>query len=95
MIPGIDDIIKMLLNNECSHTQALTWINGNIDMAVGDANLKDLRDMFAAKAMQGMMADIESHIIYGNSRTAEQDVALSSYKMADEMLAARETKEAK
>ncbi len=43
-----------------------------------------LRDYFAAKAMQGMMADALAH------NASEGELAVESYKMADAMLRARE-----
>ena len=54
------------------------------DFAPGYAGMT-LRDYFAAKAMQGMLADSEA----GGS---VEDFARNAYAMADAMLAAREVR---
>ena len=56
-----------------------------ITSSLDNNNGMDLRDYFAAKAMQGMFAS-------GNLPQSVQDDELSfaAYKMADEMLKARE-----
>ena len=51
----------------------------------GHAEGMTLRDYFAAKAMQGMLAD--SEVVASQEQLAE-----ASYKMADAMLRAREPK---
>jgi len=51
-------------------------------MAVGGMTL---RDYFAAKAMHGYLSDYEWH-----SEVSPQDTAVAAYRMADEMLKARQ-----
>jgi hypothetical protein len=46
-----------------------------------------LRDYFAAKAMQGMVANPS----YSINDWSKRDIAIQSYAMADAMLKARET----
>lgn len=70
-------------------------IDGGPTFPVGSGDIRDpigmtLRDYFAAKAMQGLLAAQ----IYGfNDRPANGPFASMAYEMADAMLAAR--KEAK
>jgi hypothetical protein len=49
----------------------------------------DLRDYFAAKAMQGLITS--RHTDYENGWYDEERLANSAYNMADAMLKARET----
>lgn len=53
MIPGIKEILAMLLAGECDAQRAEAWINEHIELA---RERSDLRDMFATAAMQGMLA---------------------------------------
>lgn len=41
MIPGIEDILAVLLKGECTQEQALQWIGSHIDAATRDAALLD------------------------------------------------------
>jgi hypothetical protein len=55
-----------------------------------------LRDYFAAKAMQGMMAsEGEENGYWSSDEKSQNMVCVNAYSIADRMLAARETKEAK
>jgi hypothetical protein len=54
MIPGIDEILAMLMNDEIDIEQANAWIRQHI------ANAEDtghLRDLYAGLAMLGMVAN--------------------------------------
>lgn len=61
-----------------------------------------LRDFFAAKALQGLLADTNTHVGYVNPKTGRgwpndekkfrNAVAFVAYSMADSMLRAREVK---
>jgi hypothetical protein len=49
----------------------------------------DLRDYFAAKAMQGMLA--HTGVVYGKSRDVDDSAgAMRAYAIADKMIKARE-----
>ena len=85
MIPSIEDILKMLLNKECTLAQAMAWIDTHMILAVGKVDLQDLRDMFAAKAMQGEMST------RFNWRLHFREMAQNCYVMVDAMLKARES----
>lgn len=55
----------------------------------------DLRDYFAAKAMQGVLSDMESRISIkeyaeANGRSFAKEVSVQSYDLADAMMEARE-----
>ncbi len=59
---------------------------------------ESLRDMFAAKALQGIMSndDLLKGSINGSSDIkVKAAISKDAYELADAMLAARETKEAK
>ena len=59
----------------------------------GFARDKTLRDEFAGRAMQTYMADKELIDMYCHlGKDVKQEVAVTSYMMADAMLAAREAK---
>jgi len=51
-----------------------------------DGSGMSLRDYFAAKAMQGMIANPS----YSANDWSKRDIAIQSYEMADAMLRARE-----
>lgn len=76
MIPTIETIVEDLAAGTISKQQAIAWLHAH---AADAAN--DLRDHFAALAMQGMLAN--------NWNTNYADWAEHAYKMADAMLAAR------
>ena len=51
----------------------------------------DLRDYFAAKAMQGMLA--HTGVVYGKTASVDDSAgAIRAYAIADKMMKARETK---
>lgn len=56
-----------------------------------------LRDYFAAKAMQGMLSDMETRVSLNDSAIENkisfgEEIAIQSYSHADAMLKAREAK---
>lgn len=76
MIPTIETIVSDLACGKITQQRAVTWLHAHAE----DAG-RDLRDHFAAMAMQGMMAN--------KWNTNYADWAVHAYKMADEMLIAR------
>jgi hypothetical protein len=79
MIPGIDEILAMLMNDEIDIEQANAWIRQHM------ANAEDtghLRDLFAGLAMQGEMTQ-------GIHESDFPQTAARAYKMADDMMKAR------
>jgi hypothetical protein len=79
MIPGIDEILAMLMNDEIDIEQANTWIRAHLASAEDTAHL---RDLFAGLAMQGDMTQ-------GIHESDFQETAARAYKMADDMMKAR------
>ena len=66
-----------------------TWM----EVHGGFAKDKTLRDEFAGRAMQTYMADKELIDMYCHlGKDVKQEVAVTSYMMADAMLAAREAR---
>ena len=66
-------------------------LNGAIDsqsMSVGYG--MDLRDYFAAKAMQGQLSILENVIALAREQIRLEDVCIVSYEVADAMMKARE-----
>jgi hypothetical protein len=80
MIPTIEQIIEDLIAGTISKSQAVIWLNQHAEGAVNE-----LRDYFAAKAMQGIISK------YGNDSVRFETTAENSYRLADEMLKARES----
>ena len=81
MIPGIDEILAMLMNDEIDIEQANAWIRQHI------ANAEDtghLRDLYAGLAMQ---AFISSPALKAEAN--EHAVAASAFKVADAMMEMR------
>ena len=78
MIPGIDEILAMLMNDEIDIEQANTWIRAHLARAEDTAHL---RDLFAGLAMQAFAQDY----VYDNS----DDIADKAFTLADAMLKAR------
>ena len=76
MIPTIETIVEDLADGTITKQQAIAWLHAHAEDAVSD-----LRDHFAALAMQGMLAN------KWNANYAEW--ADHAYQMADAMLAAR------
>lgn len=79
MIPTIETIVEDLMAGKIAKSQAVTWLYAH---AEGAAN--DLRDHFAAAALQGIIRHPDA---IGES---EETIAVWSYKAADAMLEARE-----
>lgn len=50
MIPGIEEILAMLVAGQCTQDQALQWMGRHIELATSDAAL---RDHFATTAAIG------------------------------------------
>lgn len=95
MIPDMNQIIDGLLSGQYSREQALAWLDEHMKLA-GDSD--DLRDYFAAKAMQAMattdMVPGEAcDALVAAAAAAGQDpvyrLALNAYEVADAMLKAR------
>lgn len=92
MIPTIETIIDMLLASECTKEGALTWLQEHLDLERGD-----LREMFAAHAMQGLLATQANQrtvsrvagasVCFDHGRTSL--MAKASFLVADAMLEAR------
>ena len=76
MIPTIETIVEDIAAGTISKQQAIVWLHAHVSDAASD-----LRDHFAAQAMQGMMAN--------NWNTNYADWAKHAYKMADSMMKAR------
>jgi hypothetical protein len=82
VIPGIEDILHMLLSGQIDQQQAKAWIERHIETA---AETDGLRDSFAAAALPGALiarADAD-----GDFNPAA--VASAAYIAADAMLLAR------
>jgi hypothetical protein len=73
MIPTIEEIVDGLADGTIPKSQAVTWLHAH---AEGAAN--NLRNYFAAKAMQGAIAS--------GDHNAPLSIALLSYRQADTML---------
>ena len=58
--------------------------------AVGGEGGMDLRDYFAAKAMQGQLSILENVTAIAREQIKLEDVCIASYEVADAMLKARE-----
>ena len=69
---------------ENKHQSAFPWQVDDGEKIKGNKGMT-LRDYFAAQAMQGMLAACT-----GWSENAQERLAKCSYKMADEMMKARE-----
>ncbi len=74
MIPSIEDILADLMNGRMTFATAKAYIEQHLQLAQDNT---DLRDHFAAKAMQGLLAK------NGSCHPAD------AYDMADAMLKAR------
>jgi hypothetical protein len=75
MMPTIETIIEDLLEGKISKPMAITWLLQHAEGAH-----RDLRDYFAAKAMQGLISHMNVN---------EKIVPSLSYKVADGMIEAR------
>ena len=60
--------------------------------AVGGEGGMDLRDYFAAKAMQGQLSIFENVTAIAREQIKLEDVCIASYEVADAMMKAREQK---
>jgi hypothetical protein len=78
MIPGIDEILAMLMNDEIDIEQANTWIRAHLARAEDTAHL---RDLFAGLAMQGMLSK--------GTVDNENWVARKAFEYADAMIEER------
>ena len=58
--------------------------------AVGGEGGMDLRDYFAAKAMQGQLSIFENVTAIAREQIKLEDVCIASYEVADAMMKARE-----
>lgn len=76
MIPAIETIVEDLAAGVIAKQQAIAWLYQHTEDAAND-----LRDHFAAMAMQGLMARIGAH--------EASIVAHDAYIVADEMINAR------
>jgi uncharacterized protein YehS (DUF1456 family) len=84
MIPTIERIIEELLEGKITKQQAIGWLHQHAEDAY-----RDLRDDFAAAALQGMMSYYnESRDFHTNS--SFENNAKYAYQQADAMLKARE-----
>lgn len=81
MIPSIETIVEDVVMGRITKSQAVTWLLAH---AEGAAN--DLRDHFAASALQGIIRHEDA---IGES---EETVAKWSYAAADAMIEARKAK---
>ncbi len=82
MIPTIEQIVEDVKAGTITTAQAVSWLHAH---AEGVAN--DLRDHFAAMAMQGLLSNINS-----NGETLKKympAIALEAYQFADAMLKAK------
>ena len=69
--------------------KAFPWSIDNGESVRGE-NGMDLRDYFAAKAMQGILTDENFHYAaWDNSPDWTENVAMYAYEMADAMIKAR------
>ena len=80
MIPGIDEIVAMLLGGQCTREQAIGWLNRHMELAT---ETEGLRDHFAGLAMQ---AAADPKVAYGFTFDQRAEWA---YQQADAMLTAR------
>ena len=88
MIPTIEDIVADLLAGTMTKEQAVHWLYQHMENA-------DLRDQFAAQAVQGLLANsggpVQQNGMTGWNFTncTPQNVAALAYEMANEMLEER------
>jgi hypothetical protein len=69
--------------------KAFPWSIDNGESVRGEKGM-DLRDYFAAKAMQGILTDENFHYAaWDNSPDWTENVAMYAYEMADAMMKAR------
>lgn len=83
MIPTIESIVEMLIAHECTAQDALRWIGIHMENS-------DLRDHFAAKAMQNLAIPAIYNIVANDTEDGDALVAKRAYEIADQMLKARE-----
>jgi hypothetical protein len=80
MIPTIEQIIEDLLGGSITKQQAIGWLHQHA--------YRDLRDDFAAAALQGLLADPDN---FDPAKPIVQEaMAELAYEYANAMLAARE-----
>lgn len=79
MIPTIEEILVKLANGDMAIDDADHWIRQHLARAEDTAHL---RDLFAGLAMQGDMTQ-------GIHESDFQETAARAYKMADDMMKAR------
>lgn len=77
MIPTIEQIVEDVRSGKVGTSQAIGWLHQHAEAAT-----QELRDYFAASALQGMIAS-------GNAFSLESTKA--AYKFADAMLQARKS----
>lgn len=82
MIPGIEDILRMLLAGQIDQAQAQAWIERHIEMA---GEVDGLRDHFAGEALKTVAAYPECDV----ATWAPSDFATHAYAIADAMLIAK------
>lgn len=73
MIPTIEEIVEGLADGTIAKSQAVTWLHAH-----AEGGVNNLRNYFAALAMQGAIAS-------GN-HSGELSIAWFSYRQADMML---------
>ena len=80
MIPSIETIVTGLLSGEYTASQAIAWLNDHIQLTTDRNTMTEMRDNFAACAMQGIVT---------RDYNSADDLAAESYWVADAMLKAR------
>ena len=84
MIPTIEDILRMLQNEECSLAQANQWIEQHLEMAADGQEEKEQRNDIAIVAMNGLLSNCEPmDVISSNFRL---EIVAASYQIADAMI---------
>lgn len=85
MIPTIETIVEDLIAGKITKSQAVTWLHQHAENAH-----RDLRDYFAGKALQGILAnEDERRDGRGTGLSTHEGCAMSAYHYADAMLAER------
>jgi hypothetical protein len=83
VIPGIAEILHMLLSGQIDEQQAQAWIERHVELA---GEMDGLRDHFAGEALKTVTAYPECDV----ATWAPSDFATHAYAIADAMLKERE-----
>ena len=89
MIPAIEDIFHSLSRGEMTFSDAEMYVREHMRLRIRIGHRLDklqLRDMFAGRALQGMLSRGDS------ARFTSSELAEIAYRMADTMLAERAKK---